>query len=152
MSQIDVQYLCSHPDLPSPAMIRKVAKHALNTLGKIGGMCVRVVDEEEGTALNEQFRREKKGPTNVLSFSYGDEVPNNYLGDIVICVPVVFQEAQEQQKSVRDHFNHLLVHGILHLLGYDHEEEIDANSMEKQEIAILASLNIANPYEEKTSI
>ncbi|MCF4837249.1 rRNA maturation RNase YbeY, partial [Acinetobacter baumannii] len=104
--------------------------------------------------LNLQYR-EKDKPTNVLSFP--SDIPEEVLpmldalplGDLVICIPVVLQEALEQKKTAQNHFAHLLVHGVLHLLGYDHEtSDEDAEEMEGLEIEILAKLNIANPYQE----
>ncbi|MBP9788769.1 MAG: rRNA maturation RNase YbeY [Acinetobacter sp.] len=117
---------------------------------EIGIACVDVAESQE---LNLQYR-EKDKPTNVLSFP--SDIPEEMLslldaeplGDLVICIPVVLQEATEQQKTPSDHFTHLLVHGILHLLGYDHEtSEAEAEEMEALEIEILKKLGIANPYQ-----
>jgi len=109
---------------------------------------IRIVNKEESAQLNEQFRH-KRGPTNILSFSYDHNVDDDpyELGDLVICADVVEEEAQTQQKKSRDHWAHLTIHGILHLLGYDHIEPNDAEQMEGLEITILQQLNIANPYE-----
>lgn len=117
---------------------------------EIGIACV---DAAESQQLNLQYR-EKDKPTNVLSFP--SDIPEEMLalldaeplGDLVICIPVVLQEAAEQHKKALDHFTHLLVHGVLHLLGYDHEtSEADAEEMEALEIAILKKLAIENPYQ-----
>ena len=117
---------------------------------EIGIACVDLAESQE---LNLQYR-EKDKPTNVLSFP--SDIPEEMLslldaeplGDLVICIPVVLQEATEQQKTPSDHFTHLLVHGILHLLGYDHEtSEAEAEEMEALEIEILKKLGIANPYQ-----
>ena len=117
---------------------------------EIGIACVDVTESQE---LNLEYR-EKDKPTNVLSFP--SDIPEEMLslldaeplGDLVICIPVVLQEATEQQKTPTDHFTHLLVHGILHLLGYDHEiSEAEAEEMEALEIEILKKLGIANPYQ-----
>lgn len=117
---------------------------------EIGIACV---DLSESHELNLQYR-EKDKPTNVLSFP--SDIPEEMLnvldaeplGDLVICIPVVLQEASEQQKTPIDHFTHLLVHGVLHLLGYDHEtSEAEAEEMEALEIEILKKLGIANPYQ-----
>lgn len=106
-----------------------------------------IVDEVAGRELNSAFRQ-KNYATNVLSFPY-DPLPHErtaLLGDVVFCAPVVAREAAEQSKSSRDHFAHLTVHGVLHLLGYDHESATDAEQMETLERQILAKLRVADPY------
>ena len=113
---------------------------------------VRVVDNEESRALNRDFRDQDKS-TNVLSFPAdgGNYIPENIprpLGDIVICAPVVEREAEEQGKDVNDHWTHLVVHGTLHLLGFDHECDPQAAEMEAIEREILAARGIADPYAE----
>lgn len=111
-------------------------------------LTVRIVDENESAALNEEYRN-KTGSTNVLSFPFEcpDEVELNLLGDLVICAPVVECEAKQQGKQSQAHWVHMLVHGVLHLLGYDHIEEQDAEKMELREIHIMATLGFDNPYE-----
>lgn len=105
---------------------------------------VRLVDANESQQLNFEFRG-KDQPTNVLSFAY-DEL-ENYLGDIVICMPVVESEANEQNKSFLHHLQHMIAHGVLHLLGYDHEQDDEAEQMEALEQAILVQFGIDNPYQ-----
>lgn len=108
---------------------------------------LKIVDTEEGAWLNQAYR-EKQGPTNVLSFPY--QVPgqpkHRLLGDLVICAPLVQQEAEAQGKSVEAHWAHLIVHGTLHLLGYDHIEKKEAEIMEGLEIQILKQLGFPSPY------
>ena len=106
-----------------------------------------VVGSAAGRRFNRQFR-ERDYATNVLSFPY-EAAPGEHtglLGDLVICAPVVAREAREQRKTVRDHFAHLTIHGVLHLLGYDHETDRDAERMEALERHILAELGVADPY------
>jgi len=116
-----------------------------------GAVTVRVVDEDESGQLNEGFR-EKPGPTNVLAFpadslllGVGEDVEPE-LGDLVVCLPVVQREAGEQNKAFEAHFTHMVVHGTLHLAGFDHIEDEDALVMEALEVQALQDLGIANPY------
>ncbi|RKR02664.1 putative rRNA maturation factor [Kushneria sinocarnis] len=114
-------------------------------------LTIRFVDEAESRTLNRDYR-DRDRPTNVLSFPFemppGIELP--LLGDLVICAAVVEREAAEQGKSLKDHFAHMVVHGTLHLLGYDHIEEHEAECMEALEREVLASLAIDDPYAERT--
>jgi len=112
-------------------------------------LTIRFVDEKESTELNEQYRR-KKGSTNVLSFPFDgpDEVELNLLGDLVICADVVKKEATQQSKEELSHWAHMVVHGTLHLLGYDHLTDEQADIMENKEIKILSQLGYADPYRE----
>ncbi|RKG51289.1 rRNA maturation RNase YbeY [Acinetobacter cumulans] len=139
------------------AYIKKVVETTLRFIDtqsdcEIGIACV---DNEESHKLNLEYRKKDK-PTNVLSFP--SDLPDEMatvldvfpIGDLVICIPVVLREANEQQKAPLTHFTHMLVHGTLHLMGYDHEtSEADAEEMEALEIAILAKLGFDNPYLEQ---
>jgi probable rRNA maturation factor len=110
-------------------------------------LVIRVVDANESQKLNKTFR-DKDYPTNVLSFPADIQLPEGptILGDIAICLPVVKREADEQSKCFDQHFAHMVVHGCLHLMGYDHEDEDDADQMEAKEIGILENLGYPNPY------
>ena len=110
-------------------------------------LAIRLVDAEEGRTLNRQYRG-RDYATNVLSFpvELPPGVPSPLLGDIALCAPVVAREAGEQGKSRRDHYAHLTVHGVLHLLGHDHGDDREAALMEALEIRILAGLGISDPY------
>lgn len=142
---LSVQYACNKDHLPLRQKIQSWARAALNVDGMRGGqVTVRFVDAEEGQALNREFRN-KDYATNVLSFPYESEPV--VCGDLVICSPVVEREASEQGKSLEAHIAHLIVHGVLHLQGYDHEtSKADARRMENHERAILAELGYADPY------
>lgn len=106
---------------------------------------LRIVDEAESQSLNYEFRNKDK-PTNVLAFPYD---MSGYLGDLVVCAPVVSNEAQEQDKELVAHWAHLLIHGTLHLQGYDHMDESERLVMEALEIKLLKQLGFPNPYEDE---
>lgn len=135
--------------LPAAASFRRWIAAALAGAGHRGDaeLSVRIVDADEGRQLNATYRG-KDYATNVLSFPAelppGVELP--LLGDLAICAPVVLREAAEQHKAVRDHWAHLTIHGVLHLLGYDHIEDAEAEHMETLETRVLAGLGIDDPY------
>lgn len=146
--QLDIQSASAEP-APAEEDIRRWLTGALS--GRAPDDCeisLRLVDEEEMTALNRNYRG-KDGPTNVLSFpaDLPGELGLPLLGDIVACVPVVAAEAAQQGKPLAAHWAHMMVHGGLHLLGYDHIEDAEAHEMEALETAILAELNFPCPYE-----
>ena len=105
-------------------------------------LTIRIVDEAESQLLNNQYRK-KNEPTNVLSFLISD---NPLLGDIILCHSVIKKEALAQKKSIDDHYAHLIIHGYLHLIGFDHTKNDDALIMENKEITVLKKLGIKNPY------
>ena len=111
---------------------------------------IRIVGSDESKNLNAIYRK-KKYPTNVLSFLIDDA--HHLIGDIVLCAPVIEEEARDQSKNLEAHYAHLIIHGALHLYGYDHENQKDADIMEEKEIKILTKLGYKNPYllEEKKS-
>jgi probable rRNA maturation factor len=138
---LSVQYACKDPALPSRPLIRRWVRASWDGPAEV---TVRIVDADEGRLLNRTYRG-KDYPTNVLSFGYG--IQPALAGDLVLCLPVVLKEAAEQGKSAEAHFAHLVVHGMLHLQGYDHETGArDAASMEAKEREILAGLGYADPY------
>ena len=143
-----VQYACPVAGLPSEAEIIRWARAAL--AARRGTVTVRLVDEQEGAALNRSYRN-KPGATNVLSFPFEPPVAvaasvQDYLGDIVICAPVVAREAREQHKPGEAHWAHMVVHGCLHLAGYDHQHETEASAMEALETRIMNKLSYPDPY------
>ena len=146
---LSVQYACNQGGLPSRPQIRAWVRAALDVDEKRGGqITIRFVEPEEGQSLNNDYRG-KDYATNVLSFPY--EVEPVVAGDLVICATVVEREAAEQEKTLEAHYAHLIVHGILHLQGYDHEiGENDALLMENKERTILAQLGFSDPYRNDT--
>lgn len=144
--QINVQFADGVADVPDAADIRAWARRALRSSDAHAELTVRVVDAAEGRELNERWRS-GSGPTNVLAFPLGDDchVPH-VLGDIVVCAPVAAEEARRDGKALTAHWAHLVVHGTLHLAGYDHINEEDANEMEAMERKILGELGYPDPY------
>lgn len=150
--QVDLQQACS----PTPTFVPEIPEfsrwvglaihHAHGSSGKTE-VSIRLVDEDESRALNRQYRG-KDQPTNILSFPTdfpkGVDVP--LLGDLIICVPLVQKEANRQQKSLQAHWVHLIIHGTLHLLGYDHREARETAIMEALEVQLLRQLGYSNPY------
>jgi probable rRNA maturation factor len=151
MNQLDIQIATQSCELPESQHFQQWVDAALGNYDANTEIVIRLVDEAESAQLNEQYRQ-KLGPTNILSFPF--EVPRgmqmDLLGDLVICAPLVKKEVRQQQK-LQDHWAHIIVHGVLHLLGYDHIEEVEAGQMEALEIDILQHLKIANPYLEDST-
>ena len=146
---IDLQQ-ATDADVPSEQQFQRWASAALAEVNEDCELSIRLVNEAESAELNNDYRG-KNYPTNVLSFPFESPVPLEpmLLGDLVLCVPVVEREAAEQEKTINDHWAHLIVHGCLHLLGYDHIEDDEAELMESLEIRILDKLEIKNPYIEQ---
>ena len=145
--QIEIQYALAADGLPSAAGLRHWAEVGLRDYDRPAELVIRVVDEAEITALNRQYRH-KDGPTNVLAFPCETMpgVDTDLLGDVVICAPLVAEEAIARQKPLEAHWAHLVIHGVLHLLGYDHQDESGAGEMEARETQLLATLGFADPY------
>ncbi len=156
---LDFDNACPHVAVPAEADFARWAAMAAATMH--GGAAtkpvtlgIRIVDEQESAQLNRDYRG-KDYATNVLSF--GHELPDfmlaeleeRPLGDLAICAPVVVREAAEQGKSAADHWAHMVIHGVLHLLGHDHEDDAEAETMEALERSLLKELGIADPYQEK---
>ena len=139
---MDIQNVSALAGIPSDALFKKWARKALRVNAEI---TLRIVDEVEGRALNKEYRG-KDYATNVLTFPLLEEP--FIMADILICAPVVAKEAKEQGKTLEAHFAHLMVHGVLHAHGYDHEVPAQAELMESIEIQTLTNLGYANPYAE----
>lgn len=155
---VHLQNACHQTPLPNLFQIQQWVEEALREAQYTHDceLVIRLVDADEMQRLNAQYRQQNK-PTNVLSFPETDPMgvlpstPSEqtvYLGDMLLCASVVSNEAQQQKKSIDAHFAHLIIHGTLHLLGYDHIDANDASIMEALEINALANLQIANPYED----
>ena len=144
---VAVSYGLPRKGLPAAASFRKWVAAALEGRILRADLALRIVDEREGKCLNHHYRG-KPHATNVLSFPA--ELPEGVklplLGDIVLCAPVIAREAREQHKALGAHYAHLTVHGVLHLLGFDHDDERDAEAMETIERNILAGLGLPDPY------
>ena len=143
---LGVQLPASAAGVPSRAALRRWVRTSLAGRCEQADITLRVVEEAESRSLNRDYRGVDR-PTNVLSFSY-DPPPGSraLVGDLVICAPVVAHEAEEQRKPLESHWAHLVVHGTLHLLGYDHQNDEQAGAMEALEVQVLAELGIADPY------
>lgn len=150
MLTLDVQHASStdEPSLPSDDQLHSWALAALRNSMPEAELSIRIVNEDESQSLNLQYRGKDK-PTNVLSFpcELPESVELPLLGDLVICAQVVEREAEQQGKKLFAHWAHMVVHGTLHLLGYDHIEDGEAEEMEALETQIMADLGYPNPYE-----
>lgn len=153
---VDIELAGGHSPLPDENAIHKWTAAALKAACapecEAAEVSVRIVDEAESQELNARYRGKDK-PTNVLSFpaDLPPELKLPLLGDLVICAPVVAREAEEQGKSLEAHWAHMLVHGCLHLLGYDHIEDAEAEAMEALETRIITQLNYPPPYADMNS-
>ena len=144
---LETQFAVDASGMPSEADFRTWTEAALAGRREQAELLIRIVDTDEMTGLNERYRN-KSGPTNVLSFPFQAPKPvaSDLLGDLVICAPVVRQQAIVQGKPERAHWAHMTVHGVLHLLGFDHQEARDAEVMEALETELLGRLGFPAPY------
>jgi probable rRNA maturation factor len=151
-AEIDLQVATACADIPSAELFSQWVLAVLQDSDKQAGVAIRIVSEAEGLELNRRYRSGDTA-TNVLSFPSDlppgivAELDTMPLGDLVMCAPVVEREAREQGKPSADHWAHLTVHGILHLLGYDHQDVSTADRMEALETRILAQFGVADPYD-----
>jgi probable rRNA maturation factor len=155
MTELDLAVLRESEalSLPSDDSLRDWASAAIGDSAP-ASLAIRLVDSDESERLNREYRG-KSRPTNVLSFpaelpvAVLNQLPAHPLGDLVLCAPLVAKEAGEQGKPEMHHWAHLVIHGVLHLRGYDHETSAEAESMERLEVELLAGLGIPDPYEER---
>ncbi len=148
--ELELQIATDAKTLPHPSQFREWISSTLAGRLDTAELTIRIVDNDEMTDLNERFRN-KKGPTNVLAFPYEPQpgIISRALGDIVICAPVVEKEADEYQKQLLAYWAHMVIHGALHLLGFDHDTTVTANEMEGIETDILVRLGFPPPYGDK---
>lgn len=144
---VDIQFAVEDQTLPNTADFQRWVEAALSGQREQAEVCIRIVSAEESRELNHTWRGQDK-PTNVLSFPF--EAPpgidTHLIGDLAICAEVVATEAEEQQKPLNAHWAHMVIHGVLHLIGFDHINDHDAEAMEALEVTLLAQLDIPNPY------
>ena len=148
---IDLQNNSDSARLPAEADMIRWAAAAVADRRDQAEISVLIVDTEEGAELNQQWRG-KEGPTNILSFpsDLPEELRLPLLGDLIICAPVVEREAVEQEKTLESHWAHMIIHGTLHLLGFDHIEDDEAGEMESLETDIMQTLGYPDPYQERS--
>ena len=144
---LDLQLAVDNPDIPPEQQFNHWVTEAVGSHRRLAEVSIRIVDKAESQGLNNHYRG-KNYPTNVLSFPAefppGVDIP--LLGDLVICAPVVLEEAQQQHKTSEAHWAHMVIHGTLHLLGYDHIDEAEAEQMEALETQLLQQLGYPCPY------
>ena len=145
-AEIELQLKTAAVNLPSSDDFKQWASAALRDTQKTS-VVIRLVDSDESRRLNSDYRGVDK-PTNVLSFPFEApaEIADEFLGDMIICAPVVEQEARQQNKPLQAHWAHMVTHGLLHLQGYDHQNDQQAEEMERLEVEILATLGFPDPY------
>lgn len=149
MNPLEIQIASTSKKIPSERQFQTWVDTVLKDNNEV---VIRIVDCSESAELNQRYRH-KCGATNILSFPF--EVPEMIssllLGDLVICAPIIEQQAEQQQKPLFHHWAHIVVHGVLHLYGYDHLSDAEARIMESKEITLLKKLSIRNPYQEQLS-
>ena len=144
---LEVSYASRRPWVPGPRLLAAWARAALRSIGKPSVLSVRIVGEARSRSLNARYRHKHKA-TNVLSFAGAGASPDGrfFLGELVICAPVVAREAKAQDKTLKAHWAHMTIHGVLHLLGFDHERVAEAAKMASREVQILDRLGFSDPY------
>jgi probable rRNA maturation factor len=149
MNVLEIQNESQSSLIPEKKLFKYWLDAVLKSDNQDSEIVIRIVDKDEIIQFNEQYRN-KKGATNILSFPFEvpDGVESQLLGDLLVCASVVEREAWQQNKKLEQHWAHLIIHGILHLLGYNHIDDVEAEEMEALEINILSTIGINNPYQE----
>ena len=144
---LDIQSASTSEDAPDEQSIKRWVGAVIDSNQGDTELSVRIVDEPEGKLLNETYRG-ASGATNVLSFPFENQTPEALplIGDIVVCAPIVQREAKQQNKDLNAHWAHMIIHGVLHLLGYDHQDDAEAAIMEALETEIMQKLGFPPPY------
>ncbi len=152
MNYLDIQIATEATDYPTEQQFQQWVDAVLTDQSVDSEIVIRLVDDTESAELNQQYRH-KSGSTNILSFPFDapEGIDMDLLGDLVMCAPLIAEEARQQNKLLLHHWAHITIHGVLHLLGYNHIEDDEAEEMESLEINILNKLNIANPYQEEST-
>jgi len=152
MNTLELQIATEYRDYPSEQQFQFWVDTVLSDTSVDSEIVIRLVDNEESADLNQQYRH-KSGPTNILSFPFEapEGIDMDLLGDLVVCAPLIAEEARQQGKPLLHHWAHITIHGVLHLLGYDHIEDGEADEMEALEIVLLNQLEIPNPYQEEST-
>lgn len=149
MNTVEIQLASKSKFIPDQQQFQNWVDAVLTDESQHSEIVIRVIDEDEMIEFNQQYRH-KSGPTNILSFPFEapDSVESDLLGDLLVCAPVIETESKQQNKPLENHWAHIIVHGVLHLIGYDHINDMDAEEMEALEVMILKTITINNPYEE----
>ncbi len=149
MNTVEIQLASKSKFIPDQQQFQNWVDAVLTDESQHSEIVIRVIDEDEMIEFNQQYRH-KSGPTNILSFPFEapDSVESDLLGDLLVCAPVIETESKQQKKTLENHWAHIIVHGVLHLIGYDHINDMDAEEMEALEVMILKTITINNPYEE----
>ena len=144
---VDIENVSSYEDIPDQKCFHRWVSASLSNYKKSAEVAIKIINEAESAKLNYRFRK-KNCATNILSFPADLPKSLNFplLGDLAVCVQVVMREAIEQNKEINAHWAHMIVHGSLHLIGYDHEDDLAAKNMEALEIKILGDLDFPSPY------
>jgi probable rRNA maturation factor len=147
MTKVYLQIASKSAHIPTLTQFKRWINLVLRQQNVKGDISIRIVNKAESAKLNQHYRQ-KNGATNILSFPLEPiaDVPMKLLGDLVICAPIISQEAKQQNKSTLAHWAHITMHGTLHLLGYDHIKDNEADIMENLEITLLRQIDINNPY------